>query len=194
MFKTSIKPNILIFLCVFALSVVSSTSCAPTPLSIASISLCDHFTRTGECLEPIEKNHHYKVEIPNNRKPDTWEKFANYLYFHARETPGFLVRFNRKLTPSESKAIKDSYYATMNLSGTVERMEGFEMGEDWVGSFQYLGSMIKDKLKKENRLGSFPYTNTIFPAEVEFKFNSSLFEGGEKTKINLSFTVLPPEK
>lgn len=191
MFKTFIKINILIFACLICLF---SVSCAPAPLSIASISLCDHFNRAGECLEPIEKNHHYKVEIPNNRKPDTWEKFANYLYFHARETPGFLVRFNRKLTPSESKAIKDSYYATMSLSGTVERMEGFEMGEDWVGSFQYLGSMIKDKLRKENRLGSFPYTNTIFPAEVEFKFNSSLFEGGEKTKINLSFTVLPPEK
>lgn len=90
--------------------------------------------------------------------------------------------------------IKDSYYATMSFSGTVERMEGFEMGEDWVGSFQYLGSIIKEKLKKENRLSSFPYTNSIFPAEVEFRFNSSLFEGEEKTKINLSFIVLPPEK
>ncbi|TGL76941.1 complement regulator-acquiring protein LcpA [Leptospira yasudae] len=192
MSKTSIKTNILFSAFVSAL--IATGACAPSALEITTITLCDHFNRTGECLEPVEKNHHYKVEIPNNRKPDTWEKFANYLYFHARETPGFIVRFNRKLTPSESKAIKDSYYATMSLSGTVERMEGFEMGEDWVGSFQYLGSMIKDKLKKENRLGSFPYTNTIFPAEVEFRFNSSLFEGSEKTKINLSFTVLPPEK
>ncbi|MCG6168240.1 hypothetical protein LFX25_10425 [Leptospira sp. FAT2] len=192
MSKTSTKTNILFFAFVSALITIGA--CAPSALEITTITLCDHFNRTGECLEPVEKNHHYKVEIPNNRKPDTWEKFANYLYFHARETPGFIVRFNRKLTPSESKAIKDSYYATMSLSGTVERMEGFEMGEDWVGSFQYLGSMIKDKLKKENRLGSFPYTNTIFPAEVEFRFNSSLFEGSEKTKINLSFTVLPPEK
>ncbi|TGM99203.1 complement regulator-acquiring protein LcpA [Leptospira yasudae] len=192
MSKTSIKSNILFSAFVSAL--IATGACAPSVLEITTITLCDHFNRTGECLEPVEKNHHYKVEIPNNRKPDTWEKFANYLYFHARETPGFIVRFNRKLTPSESKAIKDSYYATMSLSGTVERMEGFEMGEDWVGSFQYLGSMIKDKLKKENRLGSFPYTNTIFPAEVEFRFNSSLFEGSEKTKINLSFTVLPPEK
>ncbi|TGK25796.1 hypothetical protein EHQ05_13005 [Leptospira yasudae] len=192
MSKTSTKTNILFSAFVSAL--IATGACAPSALEITTITLCDHFNRTGECLEPVEKNHHYKVEIPNNRKPDTWEKFANYLYFHARETPGFIVRFNRKLTPSESKAIKDSYYATMSLSGTVERMEGFEMGEDWVGSFQYLGSMIKDKLKKENRLGSFPYTNTIFPAEVEFRFNSSLFEGSEKTKINLSFTVLPPEK
>ncbi|RHX80078.1 hypothetical protein DLM76_13455 [Leptospira yasudae] len=192
MSKTSTKTNILFSAFVSAL--IATGACAPSALEITTITLCDHFNRTGECLEPVEKNHHYKVEIPNNRKPDTWEKLANYLYFHARETPGFIVRFNRKLTPSESKAIKDSYYATMSLSGTVERMEGFEMGEDWVGSFQYLGSMIKDKLKKENRLGSFPYTNTIFPAEVEFRFNSSLFEGSEKTKINLSFTVLPPEK
>lgn len=171
-----------------------AANCYPSRLEVATFTLCDHFNRAGECLEPAEKNRHYKVEIPNNRKPDTWEKFANYLYFHARETPGFIVRFNRKLTPSEAKTIKDSYYATVSLSGSVERMEGFEMGDDWVGSFQYLGSMIKDKLKKENRLSSFPYTNTLFPAEVEFRFNSSLFEGGEKTKINLSFTVLPPEK
>ncbi|AOP34335.1 hypothetical protein A0128_11030 [Leptospira tipperaryensis] len=190
MYKTLQKTNSLLVL-LFAIWIIN---CAPSKLEIVSITLCDHFNRAGECLEPVEKNHHYKVEIPNVKKPDTWEKFANYLYFHARETPGFILRFNRKFLPSEAKAIKDSYFATMNLSGTVERMEGFEMGEDWIGSFQYLGSMIKDKLKKENRLGSFPYTNTIFPAEVEFKFNSSLFEGEEKTKINLSFTVLPPEK
>ncbi|XDD48894.1 hypothetical protein AB3N59_10615 [Leptospira sp. WS92.C1] len=190
MYKTSIKPNIPFFL-IFGMVL---GACSPSKLEITSITLCDHFNRTGECLEPVEKNHHYKVEIPNIKKPDTWEKLANYLYFHARETPGFVIRFNRKLTPSESKAIQDSYFATMSLSGTVERMEGFEIGDDWIGSFQYLGSMIKDKLKKENRLGSYPYTNTIFPAEVEFKFNSSLFEGAEKTKINLSYTVLPPEK
>ncbi|MBM9499395.1 hypothetical protein JWG44_03930 [Leptospira sp. 201903071] len=190
MFKILQKVNLSFVL----LSMILILNCAPSKLEIVSITLCDHFNRAGECLEPVEKNHHYKVEIPNSKKPDTWEKFANFLYFHARETPGFILRFNRKLLPSEAKAIKDSYFATMNLSGTVERMEGFEMGEDWVGSFQYLGSMIKDKLKKENRLGSFPYTNTIFPAEVEFKFNSSLFAGEEKTKINLSFTVLPAEK
>ncbi|RHX89693.1 hypothetical protein DLM75_12065 [Leptospira stimsonii] len=190
MYKTLQKTNSFLFI-FFSILMIQ---CAPSKLEIASVTLCDHFNRMGECLEPVEKNHHYKVEIPNVKKPDTWEKFANYLYFHARETPGFILRFNRKLLPSEAKAIKDSYFATMSLSGTVERMEGFEMGEDWIGSFQYLGSMIKEKLKKENRLGSFPYTNTIFPAEVEFKFNSSLFEGEEKTKINLSFTVLPPEK
>ncbi|ASV10579.1 Uncharacterized protein XB16_2118 [Leptospira santarosai] len=193
MFKISIKPNILSFASVLCMSFLSG-ACSPVQLEIASVTLCDHFNRVGECLEPVEKNHHYKVEIPHVKKPDTWEKFANYLYFHARETPGFLVRFNRKLTPSESRAIRDSYYATMSLSGTVERMEGFEMGEDWIGSFQYLGSIIKDKLKKENRLGSYPYTNMVFPAEVEFRFDSSLFEGGEKTKINVSYTVLPPEK
>ncbi|WP_078125376.1 complement regulator-acquiring protein LcpA [Leptospira alexanderi] len=193
MFKISVKPNILFFAFVFYLLSFLG-ACVPVQLEIASVTLCDHFNRTGECLEPVEKDHHYKVEIPHIKKPDTWEKFANYLYFHARETPGFLIRFNRKLTPSESRAIQDSYYATMNFSGTVERMEGFEMGEDWIGSFQYLGSIIKDKLKKENRLGSYPYTNMIFPAEVEFKFSSSLFEGVEKTKINLSYIVLPPEK
>ncbi|TGK37466.1 hypothetical protein EHQ12_07010 [Leptospira gomenensis] len=191
MSKTLIKINILFFV---YFSSIYSFGCSPSKLEITSLTLCDHFNRAGECLEPVEKNRHYKVEIPHNRKPDTWEKFSNFLYFHARETPGFIVRFNRKLTPSEAKAIQDSYYATVSLAGSVERMEGFEMGEDWVGSFQYLGSMIKDKLRKENRLSSFPYTNTLFPAEVEFRFNSSLFEGEEKTKINLSFTVLPPEK
>ncbi|WP_426620691.1 complement regulator-acquiring protein LcpA [Leptospira interrogans serovar Hebdomadis] len=191
MFKILVKINILFFFLVYFLLF---GCCAPSRLEIVSVILCDHFNRVGECLEPVEKNHHYKIEIPNHKKTDTWEKFSNYLYFHARETPGFLIRFNRKLTPSESKMIKDSYYATMSFSGTVERMEGFEMGEDWVGSFQYLGSIIKEKLKKENRFSSFPYTNSIFPAEVEFRFNSSLFEGEEKTKINLSFIVLPPEK
>ncbi|EMG09873.1 hypothetical protein LEP1GSC151_3477 [Leptospira interrogans serovar Grippotyphosa str. LT2186] len=145
--------------------------------------LCDHFNRVGECLEPVERNHHYKIEIPNHKKPDTWEKFSNYLYFHARETPGFLIRFNRKLTPSESKMIKDSYYATMSFSGTVERMEGFEMGEDWVGSFQYLGSIIKEKLKK--KIASLPFLIQILSFRRKWNLDSILLflKGKKKRKL-----------
>lgn len=159
-----------------------SGTCAPVQLEITSVALCDHFNRLGECLEPVEKDHHYKVEIPHVKKPDTWEKFANYLYFHARETPGFLIRFNRKLTPSESRAIRDSYYATMSLSGTVERMEGFEMGEDWIGSFQYLGSIIKDKLKKETVSVLIPIRIWSFPRKWNLDSIPLFLKGGKRRR------------
>lgn len=65
MFKILVKINILFFFLVYFLLF---GCCAPSRLEIVSVILCDHFNRVGECLEPVEKNHHYKIEIPNHKK------------------------------------------------------------------------------------------------------------------------------
>ncbi|EPG75629.1 hypothetical protein LEP1GSC058_2127 [Leptospira fainei serovar Hurstbridge str. BUT 6] len=168
-------------------------TCEPAPLRVESIELCDYFTRHGNCEEPTPLNRKYEVKIPNNKKPLTWEDLGNYLYFHARETPGFVLRMNRKFTPEEQKGIRESYAAIYEFAGDRGKMEGFEMGENWIGSFNYLGSMIKAKQKKENRLKLYPYETTLFPADLEFSWTSPWFKGSTKTRIDFVYSVLPPE-
>ncbi|PJZ68389.1 hypothetical protein CH373_05830 [Leptospira perolatii] len=178
----------------FVLLSILFLNCEPGQLAIDKVELCDYFTRDGVCREATEINKKYQIEIPNQKKPQTWEDLSNYLYFHARETPGFILRTNRKFTPEEKKELKESYFAMYDFAGERGKMEGLEMGEDWIGSFNYLGTMIKQKQKKENKLKSFPYETSLFPANLEFFWSSKLFTGSTKTKINLTYRVLPPEK
>lgn len=182
----NVNPFILLFAAVL-------NCCEPSALQIGSVELCDYFTRNGNCEEPVAKNKKYEVKIPNNKRPQTWEDLANYLYFHARETPGFVIRANRNFTPEEKKRLKESYFAMYDFAGERGKMEGLEIGENWVGSFNYLGSMIKEKLKKENRLKQYPYESGLFPADLEFSWSSALFSGTLKTRIDFVYNVLPPE-
>ncbi|MCE9500396.1 MAG: hypothetical protein K8R21_07855 [Leptospira sp.] len=157
----------------------------PAELKVKEIILCDNFNSKGECTEKKEPGHTYTVTIPKERKVDTWEKLANYLYFHARETPGFLITFNRKLTLTEQKKIKDTYKASFNFGGTTGHVEGFESGENWVGSFQYLGSMIKDRQRERKLEKTFPFPNSLFPVELKYSYTSGIISGEISTKINL---------
>lgn len=173
------------------LTAILLASCEPTVLSVDKTELCDYFTRDGVCREPSPLNKKYSVSIPNDKKPQTWEDLGNYLYFHARETPGFILRMNRKFTPEERSQIRESYFAMYEFSGVRGKMEGFEIGEDWIGSFNYLGSMIKEKQKKENRLKLYPYETSLFPSELQFTWSAKGISGNLKTKIDFTYTVLP---
>ncbi|TGJ98554.1 hypothetical protein EHQ53_02195 [Leptospira langatensis] len=179
---------------IFFLSLSVTFACEPTVLSVSKVELCDYFTRDGACKEPTVLNKKYSVDIPNAKKPQTWEDLGNYLYFHARETPGFILRMNRKMSPEERKNIKETYFAMYEFSGVRGKMEGFEMGEDWIGSFNYLGSMVKEKQKVENRLGQYPYETSLFPTDLEFTWSAKGFSGSTKTRIDFVYHVLPADK
>ncbi|TGK56945.1 hypothetical protein EHQ27_11245 [Leptospira wolffii] len=168
------------------------SACQPANLAVEKVELCDYFTRDGVCREPSPLNKKYSVEIPNDKKPQTWEDLANYLYFHARETPGFILRMNRKFSPEERSQIRETYFAMYEFSGVRGKMEGFEIGEDWIGSFNYLGSMIKEKQKKENRLKLYPYETSLFPSDLEFNWTAKGISGSTKTKIDFVYHVSPP--
>lgn len=170
------------------------SACEPAVLSVNNVELCDYFTRDGVCREPSPLNKKYSVDIPNAKKPNTWEELGNYLYFHARETPGFVLRMNRRMSPEERKQIQETYFAMYEFAGVKGKMEGFEIGEDWIGSFNYLGSMVKEKQKKENRLGQYPYETSVFPTDLEFTWSAKGIKGSTKTKIDFVYHVLPPEK
>jgi hypothetical protein len=163
-------------------------SCKETELKIKSIELCEFFSNEGICKEKLEAVHEYNLTINKNKTFENWEALSNYLYFHSRQTPGFIVRFNRKFTVIEMQKLKSSYKANYEFYGSSGIVEGFEIGEDWVGSFQYLGSILKDRQRKFKENKNFPYLESVFPSSIKFKFFSDYAEGKIETEINLKFT------
>ncbi|WP_135354866.1 hypothetical protein [Leptospira kobayashii] len=108
--------------------------------------LCDNFDSKVFCIEPKEKIG--TVLIPRTetkREERSWEDFSNYLYFKVRETPGFLLTFERNFTQEERSSIRKEYVAYIGLNGVRERMEGFELGENTIASFHYLGALLKEE-------------------------------------------------
>ncbi|MBP7283018.1 MAG: hypothetical protein KBA66_15655 [Leptospiraceae bacterium] len=159
--------------------------CKPPDLKVNSIELCENFSSEGICREKLEKEHTYNLDIKRSKKFETWESFSNYLYFYSRQTPGFIVRFNRKFTMTEKELFKKAYKANYQFYGSSGYMEGLEIGEDWIGSFQYLGSILKDRQRQFKEDKNFPYMETIFPATIEFHFDSPLAKGEISTKVDV---------
>lgn len=176
--------NIFLFPMIFIIF-VGVTDCNPPELKITSIELCENFNSEGICREPLQKAHTYNLTIVRSKKFETWESLSNYMYFHSRQTPGFIVRFNRKFTMTERDLLHKSYKANYTFYGSSGTVEGFEVGEDWVGSFQYLGSIIKDRQRHFKEEKNFPYMETLFPANLNFSFDSALGKGEISSELNV---------
>jgi hypothetical protein len=124
-------------------------------LEIQSIEFCDLWDSKGNCLESWEKQNIDKklfliqYNIPKNvsDRLKNWKELSYYLYFQAKETPGFLVNWNRELTEEERKQIRTTCKAHYIWNGIRGEMEGNEIGRFHLGYFHYLGSII-DKEKK----------------------------------------------
>ena len=56
------------------------------------------------------------------------------------------------------------------------------MGEDYIYSFVYLGTLLLEKQKEKKEEGKIVPKNTIISFPIEFKFKSELFEGTIKTE------------
>ncbi len=116
-----------------------------TELKVINSQLCDNYDREASCIEPKDKIGDIELTHTNSKKElKSWEAFGNYLYFTARETPGFVLTFSRELTPSEVSSIKLNYSAYIRLDGIREKMEGFEISKNHIASFHYLGSLLKE--------------------------------------------------
>ncbi len=157
--------------------------CKQEDLKIKKIELCEYFNSSGECKKELSEFHTYNFVI-KEKKITTWEELANSMYFHSRETPGFIIRFNRSFTAEEKIDFKRKYNAEYSFSSVEGKMEGFEIGENWIGSFQYLGSIIKQRQKKFKLLEK-KISKNLFPADLNMKFQINEFEGEIKTNINL---------
>ncbi|MBK8394482.1 MAG: hypothetical protein IPL26_04450 [Leptospiraceae bacterium] len=173
--------NKMIYLFLFLIA----NNCNPPELKLNTIELCENFSSEGICKENLDKEHTYTIDVKRAKKFETWDSFANYIYFHSRQTPGFIIRFNRKFTMTEKDLIKKTYKAKYEFYGSSGHVEGMEIGEDWIGSFQYLGSIVKERQKQFKEEKNFPYMETIFPATIMFEFDSALAKGAISTKVDV---------
>lgn len=174
------KGNLFI---VFLLSLGISCS---QELKLESFQACDYFTSQGICKEPWEVKKTYKVDPTLSTKPLlTWENLSQYLYFTARETPGFVLYANRSFTETERAKLRANCSAEVEFRGTRYHMEGREIGYNFVGFFQYLGSIIAEDTKKTGINKDKILTELLFPAELIFYWNCNSETGVKKLWINL---------
>lgn len=122
--------------------------CAPnfsSPLNVVSFQLCDNYDKEVNCIEPVPEKGVVKLKPTlSEREKTSWYHFSNYLYFTARETPGFVITFSRPFSPQEKAFFTSEYVAYLTLDGIREKMEGFEIGENKIASFHYLGAILKE--------------------------------------------------
>jgi hypothetical protein len=160
-------------------------TCSEKKLEIISIELCENFNSNGKCIQELKEKQEYILQLKKERKFDTWLDLSNYLYFHGKQTPGFIIRFNRNFNLQERNHFKDFYHSSYEFYGAIGKMEGFEMGENWIGSFNYLGAILKDRQRKFKEDKNLPYLETVFPNLLKMKYNSDFFSGEIYTEINL---------
>jgi hypothetical protein len=170
----------------YTIALLNFVYCSREPLKIQNAELCEYFNSAGECKESMSSKTNYEVKFPRTKKLENWNQLANHLYFQTKQTPGFIIRFNRNFSLEEKQILRNSYVAYYEFSESTGKVEGVEFGENWIGSFQYLGSIIKDRQreKKEDKL--YPTINSLFPATLTFRYKSDLFQGELSSEINLN--------
>ncbi|MCB1176050.1 MAG: hypothetical protein KDK36_00605 [Leptospiraceae bacterium] len=171
---------------IFLLSIIFLANCEREPLKITKVELCGYFTSNGECKESLPENVTYEIKVPFAKRFENWNSLANYMYFKSKQTPGFVIHFNRKFSIQEREILKKTYKSYYEFAGSTGEVEGEEIGENWIGSFQYMGSIIKDRQRERNEGKTYPLINSIFPSKLLFKYSSELFDGDIKTQVNLN--------
>ena len=169
----------------YILMITLLSDCKKQELKVTDVILCDNFSSEGLCREPLQKEHVYNIIFPLSKNINTWDKFANYLYFTTRQTPGYILKFNRSFTPGEKKILHDTFSSSYEFSNSNGHMEGVEIGEDFIGVFNYLGSMVKIRQKEMKQELMYPYPGMLFPAKTVFKYKSTLVNGEVDMNLNI---------
>ncbi|GBF49100.1 hypothetical protein LPTSP4_06100 [Leptospira ryugenii] len=140
-------------------------------LKVIKIEFCDNFNNQLECTE--KKKAKDWLSIPRTKlgkESENWENLGNYLYFHVRETPGILLHFSRNLTAEESKQFKGNFKAYLGINGYEEKMEGLEIGTSNIASFHYLGSLLKDWMRKKGIAKEKVNFDLINPLLLQYRY------------------------
>jgi hypothetical protein len=169
----------------FIIILFSSLYCSKEPLKLTKVEACEFFDSTGKCKKFLTEKYLYEIQVSKNFRMQNWENLSNYLYFESKNTPGFVLHFNRKFTFTEKKKILETYKAYYQFKEISGRVEGFEIGDDWIGSFQYLGSILKERQRAKKEEKNYPFLYTVFPAHLKFLYTSDYFSG----EIDLEFDL-----
>ncbi|EOQ96284.1 hypothetical protein LEP1GSC195_1543 [Leptospira wolbachii serovar Codice str. CDC] len=135
-----------------------------------SFQFCDNFNEPLDCTEPKTENDIvfldkklFKKENPSN------EDFGNFLYFTARETPGFRLVLPKPYNGLAKQTFRSGYVAYLKYGNSTERMEGNLFQNNIVASFHYLGALLKEEFRHKGIDKSPFQLETLGPIPLEYK-------------------------
>ncbi len=172
----------------YILELIFLFSCTEEPLKINKFQPCEFFNNKGICKQELSNPHNYTLTLEKNTFINSWETLGNYLYFQKKITPGFILQLNRKPTHKERKKIVETYKAYYQFAGISGEFSGFEFSENWIGSFDYLGTMIKERQRSRKEEKLYPFLGNLFPAKIKFLYECEYFKGESELEINLTLT------
>ncbi|MCW7462621.1 hypothetical protein [Leptospira limi] len=109
---------------------------------------CDNFNDELKCIEPKTENDIVFLDQTKFKKENpTYEDFGNFLYFTARETPGFRLVLDSPWNGKTSEEFRSGYNAYLVYGNAKERMEGNSFQPKTVVSFHYLGALLKEEFR-----------------------------------------------
>jgi hypothetical protein len=180
--KSNTVASFLIFL-IFTL-----IGCSVQELKIQEIIPCEYSIQEGICEIPINGKKEYSILIPKDSKIDTWNQLSNFIYFKSRISTGFIIKFNRPFLLNEKEIILSTYKSNYNFNGIYGTIEGFDIGDDTIYSFVYLGTLLKEKQKeKKEDQKSFGKFQSL-PFQINLSFKSDLFTGELETNQEIKVT------
>jgi len=166
----------------------SLIGCSVQELKIQEIIPCEYSIQEGICEIPINGKKEYSILIPKDSKIDTWNQLSNFIYFKSRISTGFIIKFNRPFLLNEKEIILSSYKSNYNFNGIYGTIEGFDMGDDTIYSFVYLGNLLKEK-QKEKKEEQKPFGKfQSLPFQIILSFKSDLFSGELETNQEIKVT------
>ncbi len=176
------------FIIIFIFLIIGLFKCNTNELKIDSINPCEFVNESGNCESPLIDKKEYSYQITKDLKVDNMNQLSNYLYFKSRVSSGFIIKFNRPFLYEELDEIKSTFKVYYNFSGTTGKIENVEYGNDYIYSYVYIGTILreKNKEKKEDLKNIGKSLNLSFPGV--FSYESSLFKGNINTnqEININ--------
>ncbi|WP_425270069.1 hypothetical protein [Leptospira noumeaensis] len=127
---------------------LTSLNCSGTITN--SFQFCDNFNEPLDCTEPkTEKDTVYLEKKSFKKENPSYEDFGNFLYFTARETPGFRMLLSKPYNGLGKEAFRSGYVAYLKYGNSSERMEGNLFQNNIVVSFHYLGALLKEEFRRK---------------------------------------------
>ncbi|TGL54011.1 hypothetical protein EHQ55_00175 [Leptospira meyeri] len=120
-----------------------------------SFQFCDNFNDPLDCTEPkTEKDIVYLDKKLFKKENPNYEDFGNFLYFTARETPGFRLLLPKPYNGMGKESFRAQYVAYLKYGNSLERMEGNLFQNNVVVSFHYLGALLKEEFRHNGKAKS----------------------------------------
>ncbi|MCG6144622.1 hypothetical protein [Leptospira bandrabouensis] len=142
------KQSILLFFSNLFILILSFLVLSCDRVTTNKFQFCDNFNEPLDCTEPKTENDivYLDQKLFKKEKP-TYEDFGNFLYFTARETPGFRLVLSQPFNGMGKDAFRSGYAAYLQYGNSSERMEGNLFQNNVVVSFHYLGALLKEEFR-----------------------------------------------